>query len=115
MRRTHETAEEWFEMYCDSYSIHRQELLFATIAPLILLTLQTLLADYPNTAALRRGELHSPLVNFAFADVKTANKAFKRLVRQHDLSVRGRVWPHERQQPQWEPFLEYPLDFDRPR
>lgn len=51
------------------------------------LTLQTLLADYPNTAALRRGDLHSPLVNFAFADVKTANKAFKRLVRQHEFDL----------------------------
>jgi 4,5-dihydroxyphthalate decarboxylase len=52
-----------------------------------LLTLQTLLADYPNTAALRRGELHSSLVNFAFANEKTANKAFKRLVRNHEFDL----------------------------
>ena len=45
------------------------------------LTLQTLLAANPNTIALRSGRLQSPLVNFAFADVKTVNKAFKALVR----------------------------------
>jgi len=38
------------------------------------MTLQTLLAAYPNTSALRQGELRSSLVYFAFADVKIANK-----------------------------------------
>jgi 4,5-dihydroxyphthalate decarboxylase len=51
------------------------------------LTLQTLLAAYPNTAALRNGELRSPLVNFAFADVKTANKGFKALVRDQKFDL----------------------------
>jgi 4,5-dihydroxyphthalate decarboxylase len=52
------------------------------------LTLQTLLAEYPSTAALRNGGLQSPLVHFAFADVKIANKEFKALVRaqKYDLS-----------------------------
>jgi 4,5-dihydroxyphthalate decarboxylase len=51
------------------------------------MTLQTLLAAYPNTEALRQGELRSPLVNFAFADVKTANKAFKALVREQKFDL----------------------------
>ncbi|HWF40313.1 MAG TPA: ABC transporter substrate-binding protein [Candidatus Acidoferrales bacterium] len=51
------------------------------------LTLQTLLAVYPNTAALRNGEVRSPLVNFTFADVKTANKAFKALVREQKFDL----------------------------
>jgi 4,5-dihydroxyphthalate decarboxylase len=44
--------------------------------------LTTLLASYPNTAALRNGDVRSPLVNFAFADIKTANKEFKPMVRE---------------------------------
>ena len=51
------------------------------------LTLQTLLAAYPNTAALRSGEVRSPQVNLAFADVKTANKAFKALVREQKFDL----------------------------
>ena len=51
------------------------------------LTLQTLLATYPNTSTLRSGKLRSPLVNFAFADVKTANKAFKPLVREQKFDL----------------------------
>lgn len=51
------------------------------------LTLQTLLAAYPNTAALKNGNVRSPLVNFAFADVKTANKAFKALVREQKFDL----------------------------
>jgi 4,5-dihydroxyphthalate decarboxylase len=50
-------------------------------------TLQTLLAAYPNTGALRQGELRSSLVNFAFADVKIANKAFKALVREQKFDL----------------------------
>jgi 4,5-dihydroxyphthalate decarboxylase len=50
-------------------------------------TLQTLLATNPNTAALKNGQVSSPLVNFAFADVKTANKAFKALVREQKFDV----------------------------
>jgi 4,5-dihydroxyphthalate decarboxylase len=51
------------------------------------LTLQTLLAAYPNTAALRNTDVRSPLVNFAFADVKTANKGFKALVREQKFDL----------------------------
>ena len=51
------------------------------------LTLQTLLAANPNTIALRSGELRSPLVNFAFADVKTVNRAFKALVREQKFDL----------------------------
>jgi 4,5-dihydroxyphthalate decarboxylase len=51
------------------------------------LTLQTLLAAYPNTSALRNRELRSPLVNFAFADVKTANKGFKAPVRDQKFDL----------------------------
>jgi 4,5-dihydroxyphthalate decarboxylase len=46
------------------------------------LKLFTLLGDYPNTAALRKGEVASGLVDFAFADVKVSNTAFKPLVRE---------------------------------
>lgn len=53
----------------------------------IALTLQTLLAVYPNTRALRNGEVQSPLVNFDFADVKIANKAFKALVREQKFDL----------------------------
>jgi len=51
------------------------------------LTLQTLLAAYPNTSAVRSGEVRSPVVNLAFADVKTANKAFKALVREQKFDL----------------------------
>jgi 4,5-dihydroxyphthalate decarboxylase len=50
--------------------------------PRTALTLQTLLAQYPNTSALKTGAVRSPLVELAFADVKTANKAFKAVVRE---------------------------------
>jgi len=46
------------------------------------LRLHTLLADYPNTLALKKGEIRSPLVNFDFADIKVANQGFKPLVRE---------------------------------
>jgi 4,5-dihydroxyphthalate decarboxylase len=51
------------------------------------LTVQTLLAAYPNTDALRSGEVRSPYVHFAFANVKTANKAFKALVREQKFDL----------------------------
>jgi 4,5-dihydroxyphthalate decarboxylase len=44
--------------------------------------LQTLLADYPNTVALKRGEVSSPLVSFDFADFPVANRGFKPMVRE---------------------------------
>lgn len=43
--------------------------------------LHTLLADYPNTLALKKGEVRSPLVGFDFADIKIANQGFKPMVR----------------------------------
>ena len=44
--------------------------------------LYTLLGDYPNTMALKKGEVTSNLVDLEFADVKVSNTAFKPLVRQ---------------------------------
>jgi 4,5-dihydroxyphthalate decarboxylase len=46
------------------------------------LKLYTLLGDYPNTAALKAGEVASDLIDFEFADVKVSNTAFKPLVRE---------------------------------
>ena len=46
------------------------------------LKLYTMLGDYPNTAALKTGEIKSDLVEFDFADVKVPNTAFKPLVRE---------------------------------
>ena len=48
-------------------------------------TLKALLGDYPNTMALKKGEVSSPLVDFLFADVKVPNTAFKRLVRDQEF------------------------------
>jgi 4,5-dihydroxyphthalate decarboxylase len=44
--------------------------------------LHTLLADYPNTLALKKGQVSSPLLSFDFADIKIANQGFKPLVRE---------------------------------
>ena len=51
------------------------------------LTLSTMLATNPNTAALKNGSLSSPLVHFDFAEVKTANKLFKKLVREQKYDL----------------------------
>ncbi|MDX3904959.1 MAG: phosphate ABC transporter substrate-binding protein [Pigmentiphaga sp.] len=51
------------------------------------MTLRTLLGDYPNTLALKRGEVSSPLVDFEFDPVKVANRAFKRVVREGAFDV----------------------------
>lgn len=45
------------------------------------LTLRTLLGDYPNTLALKKGEVRAPGIDFDFADVKVPNTAFKDVVR----------------------------------
>jgi 4,5-dihydroxyphthalate decarboxylase len=45
------------------------------------LGLKTLLGDYPNTKALKSGEIRSASVAFHFADVKVPNAAFKDVVR----------------------------------
>jgi 4,5-dihydroxyphthalate decarboxylase len=44
--------------------------------------LYTLLGEYPNTIALKKGEVRSDRVEFEFADVKVSNTAFKPLVRE---------------------------------
>lgn len=49
--------------------------------------LTTLMGDYPITAALKKGELQSPHVSFAFADVKSPHTAFKRVVRNLEFDV----------------------------
>jgi len=46
-----------------------------------ILTLRTLLGDYPNTQALKMGEVHSSSVALDFADVKVPNTVFKDVVR----------------------------------
>jgi len=45
------------------------------------LTLRTLLGDYPNTLALKTGEVGSPNILLEFADVKVPSTAFKDVVR----------------------------------
>jgi 4,5-dihydroxyphthalate decarboxylase len=47
----------------------------------------TLLGDYPNTAALKSGDLRSDLVDFSFSDIKVANTGFKPLVREHKFDL----------------------------
>lgn len=51
------------------------------------MTLRALLGDYPNTLALKKGEVRSPRLVFEFADVKTPNHAFKRVVRELEFDV----------------------------
>jgi 4,5-dihydroxyphthalate decarboxylase len=46
-----------------------------------ILTLRTLLGDYPNTKALKSGDVHSSSVALDFADVKVPNTVFKDVVR----------------------------------
>ncbi|MGH7810729.1 MAG: hypothetical protein ACREP5_10675, partial [Candidatus Binatia bacterium] len=45
------------------------------------LTLPTLLGDYPNTLALKKGQVRSTSLAFDFADVKVPSTAFKDVVR----------------------------------
>jgi 4,5-dihydroxyphthalate decarboxylase len=51
------------------------------------LKLKTLLGDYPNTLAVKRGELVPKLFEFEFEDVKVPNRAFKRVVRNLEFDV----------------------------
>jgi 4,5-dihydroxyphthalate decarboxylase len=51
------------------------------------LRLHTLLGDYPNTLALKQGEIGSALVAFDFAEVKLAHTAFKRVVRDLEFDL----------------------------
>lgn len=49
--------------------------------------LRALLGDYSNTRAVRQGEIRSQRLTFDFADVKTPNHAFKRVVRDLEFDV----------------------------
>ena len=51
------------------------------------MVLNTLLGDYPVTAALKTGQVSSKNVSFRFADVKVPNTAFKRVVRDLEFDV----------------------------
>ncbi len=44
--------------------------------------LSTLLGNHPGTAALKRGDISSALVEFDYDDVKVTNTVFKPLVRE---------------------------------
>jgi len=47
----------------------------------------TLLGNYPNTLALKKGQVKLDLIDFDFADVKVSNTAFKPLVREAKFDV----------------------------
>jgi 4,5-dihydroxyphthalate decarboxylase len=51
------------------------------------LRLSTMMGTYKKTAPLKAGELASPLVQLDFADVETAQKAFKRVVRKQEFDL----------------------------
>lgn len=51
------------------------------------MTLSFWLGNYPNTAALKKGEVRSDLVTFDFPEVKIANRGFKSIVREAKYDV----------------------------
>jgi 4,5-dihydroxyphthalate decarboxylase len=51
------------------------------------LTLRALMGDYPNTIALKRGDVRSSIIDFDFADIKVPGLAFKRTVRNLEFDV----------------------------
>ena len=51
------------------------------------MTLFTLLATHPNTAALKTGKVKSNLADFKFSDVKVSNTEFKPLVREEKYDL----------------------------
>jgi 4,5-dihydroxyphthalate decarboxylase len=51
------------------------------------LTLRTMLGNYPNTKALKRGATRSDLFDFNFVEVKVANNLFKQVVREAKYDV----------------------------
>ena len=51
------------------------------------MTLSFWLGNYPNTAALKKGEIRSDLVTFDFPEVKIANRGFKSIVREAKYDV----------------------------
>jgi 4,5-dihydroxyphthalate decarboxylase len=52
-----------------------------------IITLSTMLGTYPKTAPLKEGKITSPLVKLDIADVDTAQKAFKDVVRKLKYDV----------------------------
>ena len=50
-------------------------------------TLSAAFDDYPHTQPLKRGEIKSPRVAFAFSDIKPANRFFKPMVRELKFDV----------------------------
>ena len=52
-----------------------------------MIRLKTHLGDYPGTAALRRGELRSTLVDFDFVAIKPVSAGFKRVVRDLEFDL----------------------------
>jgi 4,5-dihydroxyphthalate decarboxylase len=50
-------------------------------------TLSAAFDDYPHTLALKRGEIKSPRLAFAFSDIKPANRFFKPMVRELKFDV----------------------------
>jgi len=51
------------------------------------LKLHTMLGNYPNTAPLKSGAVHSELIDFDFAEVRVANNLFKAVVRDAKYDV----------------------------
>lgn len=51
------------------------------------MTLTAMFGNYSNTAALKKGEIRSPLVSLDFAEVKVANQFFKSVVREQRYDV----------------------------
>jgi len=49
--------------------------------------LSAAVGDYPNTVALKRGEIASPLLEFKFSEIKPANRFFKPMVREQRFDV----------------------------
>ena len=49
--------------------------------------LRTLLGDYPNTEALKKGDIRSDLVDFTFADYSPPHTGFKAMVRERAFDV----------------------------
>ena len=50
-------------------------------------TLSAAFDDYPHTLPLKRGEIKSPRIAFAFSDIKPANRFFKPMVRELKFDV----------------------------
>jgi 4,5-dihydroxyphthalate decarboxylase len=49
--------------------------------------LSAAVGDYPNTVALKRGEIASQLLKFTFSEIKPANRFFKPMVREQRFDV----------------------------